>query len=228
MVQRRLTRRAYADALHPIWYSQPNGSAFQACRPRLRSTRRPDTPRRPRTARQRERDDQRARRALRHVADRDEEAHPAARGGGAGHDGEGRSRPPVHARALRVRGHQHLAAPARPIRPGRRTDERSSMSPTKSKEGFTAEEKAAMRARAKELKEAAEGEEAIQAALKKMSPGDRALGEQIHALVKKTAPDLTPKTWYGMPAYANRDGKVVCYFKNAGKFKSRYSELGFN
>ncbi len=102
------------------------------------------------------------------------------------------------------------------------------MSPTKSKEGFTAEEKAAMRARAKELKEAAEGEEAVQAALEKMSPGDRALGEQIHALVKKTAPDLTPKTWYGMPAYANKDGKVVCYFKNAGKFKSRYSELGFN
>ena len=102
------------------------------------------------------------------------------------------------------------------------------MSPTKSKQGFTAEEKAAMRARAKELKEAAEGEEAVQAALKKMSPGDRELGEQIHALVKKTAPDLTPKTWYGMPAYANKDGKVVCYFKNAGKFKSRYSELGFN
>jgi uncharacterized protein YdhG (YjbR/CyaY superfamily) len=102
------------------------------------------------------------------------------------------------------------------------------MSPTKSKEGFTAEEKVAMRARAKELKEAAEGEEAVQAALEKMSPGDRALGEQIHALVKKTAPDLTPKTWYGMPAYANKDGKVVCYFKNAGKFKSRYSELGFN
>jgi uncharacterized protein YdhG (YjbR/CyaY superfamily) len=102
------------------------------------------------------------------------------------------------------------------------------MSPTKSKETFTAEEKAAMRARAKELKLAEEGEQAIAAALKKMAPADRALGEQIHALVKKAAPDLTPKTWYGMPAYANKDGKVVCYFKDAGKFKSRYSELGFN
>jgi len=98
---------------------------------------------------------------------------------------------------------------------------------TKKKDGFTAEEKAAMRARAKELKAAAEGEEAIAAALEKMSPADRALGEQIHALVTSTAPDLTPKTWYGMPAYANKDGKVVCYFKDAGKFNARYSELGF-
>jgi uncharacterized protein YdhG (YjbR/CyaY superfamily) len=94
--------------------------------------------------------------------------------------------------------------------------------------GFTKEEKAAMRARAKELKEAAEGEEAIAAALKKMSPADRTLGKRVHELVKATAPDLVPKTWYGMPAYANKDGKVVCYFKNAGKFKMRYSEFGFN
>ena len=102
------------------------------------------------------------------------------------------------------------------------------MSPTKSKETFSAEEKAAMRARAKELKLAEEGEQAIEAALKKMAPADRALGAKIHAIVKKTAPDLTPKTWYGMPAYANADGKVICYFKNAGKFKMRYSEFGFN
>ena len=94
--------------------------------------------------------------------------------------------------------------------------------------GFTKEEKAAMRARAKELKEAAEGEEAIAAALKKMSPADRTLGKRVHELVKATAPDLVPKTWYGMPAYADRDGKVVCFFKNAGKFKTRYSEFGFN
>ncbi|MGH3008571.1 MAG: iron chaperone [Gaiellaceae bacterium] len=93
---------------------------------------------------------------------------------------------------------------------------------------FSAEEKAAMRARAKELKANEDGEKAIQAALGKMTPADRGLGEQIHELVKKTAPDLTPKTWYGMPAYANEDGKVVCYFKNAGKFKSRYSEFGFS
>jgi uncharacterized protein YdhG (YjbR/CyaY superfamily) len=102
------------------------------------------------------------------------------------------------------------------------------MSPTKSKEGFTAEEKAAMRARAKELKAAAEGEEAVETALKKMSPSDRAIGARVHELVMEAAPDLTPKTWYGMPAYANKHGKVICYFKNAGKFKSRYSELGFN
>jgi hypothetical protein len=101
------------------------------------------------------------------------------------------------------------------------------MSPTEEKQGFTAEEKAAMRARAKELKAAAEGEEAIRAAFKKMKPDDRALGERIHAIVKQTAPDLVSKTWYGMPAYANEDGKVICYFKNAGKFKSRYSEFGF-
>jgi uncharacterized protein YdhG (YjbR/CyaY superfamily) len=103
------------------------------------------------------------------------------------------------------------------------------MSPTKSKknEGFSAEEKAAMRARARELKEAAEGEEAVQAALAKMTPKDRALGKRIHAIVKKSAPDLTPKTWYGMPAYANKDGKVVVFFRDAAKFKERYAMLGF-
>ena len=94
--------------------------------------------------------------------------------------------------------------------------------------GFTKEEKAAMRARAKELKEAAEGEEAVAAALKKMAPADRAIGKRVHETVKKAAPDLTPKTWYGMPAYANKDGKVVVFFRDAGKFKERYSMLGFN
>ena len=98
----------------------------------------------------------------------------------------------------------------------------------KATKGFTAEEKAAMRARAKELKATEDGETAIAQALKKMSPDDRALGERIHTLVRETAPNLVPKTWYGMPAYANKDGKVICYFKNAGKFKMRYSELGFN
>ena len=101
------------------------------------------------------------------------------------------------------------------------------MTDTKSK-GFTAEEKAAMRARAKELKAAAEGEETVLSALAAMSPDDRALGERIHAIVKKNAPDLTPKTWYGMPAYANKDGKVVLFFRNAEKFKERYAMLGFN
>ena len=95
-------------------------------------------------------------------------------------------------------------------------------------QGFTAEEKAAMRARARELKAAEDGESAVRAALAAMAPHDRAIGKRLHALVKESAPDLSPKTWYGMPAYANKDGKVVCYFKNSGKFKMRYSELGFN
>ena len=96
----------------------------------------------------------------------------------------------------------------------------------KKSQGFSAEEKAAMRARAKELKAAAEGEDAILAALAKMSPEDRALGERIHEIVKDAAPELTPKTWYGMPAYA-RDGKVLVFFRNAEKFKERYAMLGF-
>ena len=101
------------------------------------------------------------------------------------------------------------------------------MSPTQKKEGFTAEEKAAMRARAKELKAAEDGESAVRSALAEMSPKDRALGERIHAIVKDVAPELTPRTWYGMPAYA-RDGKVVCFFRNATKFKDRYATFGFN
>jgi uncharacterized protein YdhG (YjbR/CyaY superfamily) len=101
------------------------------------------------------------------------------------------------------------------------------MSPTKKKEGFSAEEKAAMRARAKELKAAAEGETAVLDALAKMTPSDRALGKRIHAIVTESAPELSPKTWYGMPAYA-KDGKVVCFFRNAGKFKERYAMFGFN
>jgi uncharacterized protein YdhG (YjbR/CyaY superfamily) len=93
--------------------------------------------------------------------------------------------------------------------------------------GFTAEEKAAMRARAKELKLAAEGESAILDALKKMTPADRKIGERIHAIVKDVAPDLTPKTWYGMPSYADKNGKVVIFFRDAAKFKERYAMLGF-
>jgi uncharacterized protein YdhG (YjbR/CyaY superfamily) len=103
------------------------------------------------------------------------------------------------------------------------------MSPTtKKKDGFSAEEKAAMRARAKELKATEDGETAVQAALAKMTPKDRALGKRIHAIVKENAPDLTPKTWYGMPAYANKGGKVVVFFRDAAKFKERYAMLGFN
>ena len=102
------------------------------------------------------------------------------------------------------------------------------MSPTKKKEGFTAEEKAAMRARAKELKAAADGETAVSQALAAMTPGDRALGKRLHEIVKKAAPELVPKTWYGMPAYANKEGKVVCFFRDAAKFKERYAMFGFN
>jgi uncharacterized protein YdhG (YjbR/CyaY superfamily) len=102
------------------------------------------------------------------------------------------------------------------------------MSPTKKKERFTAEEKAAMRARAKELKAAADGETAVREALAAMPPKDRAMGERLHAIVTKASPELLPKTWYGMPAYANKEGKVVCFFRNASKFKERYAMFGFN
>jgi uncharacterized protein YdhG (YjbR/CyaY superfamily) len=95
------------------------------------------------------------------------------------------------------------------------------------KKGFTAEEKAAMRARAKELKEKEDGDSAVRAAIAAMTPTDRALAKRVDELVRAAAPELTPKTWYGMPAYA-KDGKVVVFFKNAGKFKSRYSNLGFS
>ena len=98
---------------------------------------------------------------------------------------------------------------------------------TNKKEGFTAEEKAAMRERARELKDKTDGETAVRAAIAAMSPKDRAIAKRIHELVKAAAPDLTPKTWYGMPAYA-KDGKVVCFFRNAGKFKERYAMFGFN
>jgi uncharacterized protein YdhG (YjbR/CyaY superfamily) len=98
---------------------------------------------------------------------------------------------------------------------------------TSKKEGFTAEEKAAMRERARELKDKTDGETAVRAAIAKMSPKDRAIAKRLHELVKATAPGLTPKTWYGMPAYA-KDGKVVCFFRNAGKFKERYAMFGFN
>jgi uncharacterized protein YdhG (YjbR/CyaY superfamily) len=99
---------------------------------------------------------------------------------------------------------------------------------TKKNDGFSAEEKAAMKARAKELKAEADGESAVRASIAKMSPQDRTIAKQVHELIRATAPDLTPKTWYGMPAYANKDGKVVCFFRDAGKFKDRYATFGFN
>ena len=103
------------------------------------------------------------------------------------------------------------------------------MSTTRTKkEGFTAEERAAMRARAKELKSKEDGETAARAAIAAMSKQDRELGERLHTIITKSAPELSPKTWYGMPAYANKAGKVVVFFRNAAKFKERYAMLGFN
>jgi uncharacterized protein YdhG (YjbR/CyaY superfamily) len=100
--------------------------------------------------------------------------------------------------------------------------------------GFSAGERAAMKQRAAELRaegkkgaKRADGLQALLDALAKMAPEDRALGERVHVTVSAAAPDLSPKTWYGMPAYANEDGKVVVYFKDAGKFNYRYSQLGF-
>jgi uncharacterized protein YdhG (YjbR/CyaY superfamily) len=105
------------------------------------------------------------------------------------------------------------------------------MSAAKDDKGFTKEEKAAMRERAKELKAAANAAEAENAVLEKiaeMEAPDRALAERLHAIVKKEAPGLVARTWYGMPAYANAAGKIVCFFQSAGKFDARYATLGFN
>jgi len=96
--------------------------------------------------------------------------------------------------------------------------------------GFTDEERAAMRERVRELKAAAsdaDGEREVLAKIAEMPPADRALAERIHAIVKASAPGLSPRTWYGMPAYA-RDGKVVCFFQSGQKFKTRYATLGFS
>jgi len=100
----------------------------------------------------------------------------------------------------------------------------------KTSKRFTAEERAAMRERAQELKaEAAkaDGEEALRTAIAKMQGKDRAMAERVHAIVTASAPELSPKTWYGMPAYA-KDGEVVCFFQDAGKFKARYATFGFS
>ncbi len=98
-------------------------------------------------------------------------------------------------------------------------------------DGFTAEERAAMKERAKETKTAKRGKKVdgtgeVLEKIAAMADADRALAERLHEIITKAAPELTPKTWYGMPAYA-RDGKVVCFFQDAGKFKVRYATLGF-
>jgi uncharacterized protein YdhG (YjbR/CyaY superfamily) len=100
----------------------------------------------------------------------------------------------------------------------------------KKSEGFTAEERAAMRERAKEQKaeaQKADGERAVLAKIAEMPQPDRAMAERLHEIVKASAPELSPKTWYGMPAYA-KDGRVVCFFQSAKKFNSRYATFGFS
>jgi uncharacterized protein YdhG (YjbR/CyaY superfamily) len=105
---------------------------------------------------------------------------------------------------------------------------------TTESKGFTAEERAAMKQRAAELRaegkkgaKQADGLQAVLDGIAKMAPKDRALAERVHVTVTATAPELSPKTWYGMPAYANADGKVVVFFQDSGKFSYRYSTLGF-
>jgi uncharacterized protein YdhG (YjbR/CyaY superfamily) len=108
------------------------------------------------------------------------------------------------------------------------------MPPTKQSDGFSAEERAAMKERAEELRaegkkgaKKADGLQATLDAIEKMAPDDRALAERVHVAITTHAPELSPKTWYGMPAYANADDKVVVFFQDSGKFKYRYSTLGF-
>ena len=100
----------------------------------------------------------------------------------------------------------------------------------KAAEGFTPEERAAMKERARELKaekNKAEAESDLLAKIAEMPKRDRVMAERLHAIVTDTAPELSPRTWYGMPAYA-KDGKIVCFFQSAAKFKSRYATFGFN
>jgi hypothetical protein len=111
---------------------------------------------------------------------------------------------------------------------------RSATAPVKTAKGFTDDEKAAMKNRAKELKaearadkDKAEGENAVLAAIAEMKEPDRGMAKRLHALIKASAPGLAAKTWYGMPAYA-KDGKIICFFQTAQKFNTRYATLGFN
>src|SRR5512133_561724 len=122
------------------------------------------------------------------------------------------------------------------MNPGKST-RKSTPKPATSKtsKGFSDEERAAMKNRAQELKaearankDKAEGESAALAAIAAMQEPDRAMAKRLHAIITASAPALSPKTWYGMPAYANKDGKVVCFFQTAQKFNTRYATFGFN
>jgi uncharacterized protein YdhG (YjbR/CyaY superfamily) len=121
-------------------------------------------------------------------------------------------------------------AEGKPAKKGTKKAAKRTTAPRNSSTGFTADERAAMKERAKELKaEAAkaDGEETLLAAIAKMPGSDRAMAKRLHTIIKDSAPGLSPKTWYGMPAYA-KDGKVVCFFRGADKFKERYAMFGFN
>ncbi|HWN00135.1 MAG TPA: hypothetical protein VNO54_24070, partial [Streptosporangiaceae bacterium] len=126
---------------------------------------------------------------------------------------------------------RHRAGPARIERQGMAMPAKTSQT---SAGGFSAAERAAMKQRAAELRaegkqgiKKADGLQAVLDSIAKMAPEDRAVAERVHATVSATAPKLSPKTWYGMPAYANAEGKVVVCFKNSGKFNTRYSTLEF-
>jgi uncharacterized protein YdhG (YjbR/CyaY superfamily) len=119
-------------------------------------------------------------------------------------------------------------------RKGTRTSTKKAAAKDREVKGFTAEEKAAMKERAKELKAEArakksreEGERDVLEKIAEMEGSDRSMAKRLHAIVTATVPDLMPRTWYGMPAYS-LDGKVLCFFQSAGKFKVRYATLGFN
>jgi uncharacterized protein YdhG (YjbR/CyaY superfamily) len=106
-----------------------------------------------------------------------------------------------------------------------------SVASAKASAGFSVEERAAMKERARELKaekSRADGEKDVLAKIAEMEAPDRAMAKRLHAIVKANAPALAPKTWYGMPAYANQDGKIVCFFQSAQKFGTRYATFGFN
>jgi uncharacterized protein YdhG (YjbR/CyaY superfamily) len=122
-------------------------------------------------------------------------------------------------------------AEGKPAKKGTKKAAKRTAAPRNSSAGFTADERAAMKERARELKAArsgkADGESDVLAAIAKMPGSDRAMAKRLHTIIKDSAPGLSPKTWYGMPAYA-KDGKVVCFFRGAHKFKERYAMFGFN
>jgi len=123
-------------------------------------------------------------------------------------------------------------AERKPAKKGPQKSAKSTTTTNKTSEGFTPEERAAMKERAEEMKAAArrgkaDGESDVLAKIAEMPEPDRAMAERLHAIIKASAPALSPKTWYGMPAYA-KDGKVVCFFQSAHKFNSRYATFGFS